>query len=823
MPSRLRQALASRATRIALALLALLVAAAVIGPWLSRFGAEDTDWAHIQVAPGTVHGHWLGSDAIGRDVFVRTLVGGRVSLLVALGAGGLALLLGLVYGAYAGTVGGLVERLLMRALDVVSALPFLLIVILLLTLFGRDPLLLIAAIGGYVALDLARMVRAESARLRALPFVDAARALGAGTPWLLRRHILPNVLGFAIVYLALAVPQAILVESFLSFLGLGVDEPAVSLGTLLSEGAQEIEDAPWVLIAPSMFMVLLLVALTVLGDALRKSMSPRDPVTPDGARRRSAGMPEAPVNTPALAPTALLALDHVDLHYAGAAAPALQDVSIALHAGRCLGVVGESGSGKSSLALALIGLLPADAQRHGQLHIDARAIDLDDRRAWRGLRGRVIGYVFQDAAASLHPLRSVRAQLLEMIGDAQGVAAALAEVGLPSDAGFLSRHPHQLSGGQRQRLMIALALAPRPRILVCDEPTSALDSLASAGVLRLLQSLKRERGLALVFVSHDLDAVAGIADDLLVLRAGRCEAQGAADVVMTSDQAYVRLLRDSRPRLAGNAARLGRATDSPAPRPPAGAAVIDIERLSARHAGRVAVDAVSLTVLRGETLGIIGASGSGKSTLVRALLKLHAATGGPLQIAGADPRALRGAALRHWRRRVQVVFQDPGSALDPRQSVRAAIGEALDLHGLARGSGEREARILRLLDDVRLDANLIDRHPHQLSGGQQQRVAIARALATDPEILVCDEAVSALDVSVQAGVLNLLADLRDLRGLSIVFVGHDLAAMSFIADRLIVLEAGRIVETGRTEDVLSAPQHPVTQALIAALPARLRT
>jgi oligopeptide transport system permease protein len=270
------RAFSQRSARIAAGVLLALLLIAIAGPWLSRFDAEDTDWERIQVPPGLSHGHWLGTDAIGRDVFVRTLIGGRVSLLVAAGAGTLALLLGLLYGAYAGTRGGAIERLLMRALDVVSALPFLLIVILLLTLFGRHPALLIAAIGGYVCIDLARMVRAESARLRELPFMLAARALGASMPWLLRRHVLPNVLGFALVYLSLAIPQAILVESFLSFLGLGVDEPAVSLGTLLAEGAQEIEDAPWVLIAPSLFMIALLMALTVLGDALRRATSPRE-------------------------------------------------------------------------------------------------------------------------------------------------------------------------------------------------------------------------------------------------------------------------------------------------------------------------------------------------------------------------------------------------------------------------------------------------------------------------------------------------------------------------------------------------------------------
>jgi len=262
-------------TRLAVATLLALALAAVFGPGLLAFTPEHSDWQWIDTAPGGQHGHWLGTDAIGRDVLARTLAAGRVSLVVAVGAGALALLFGLAYGALAGTLGGLGERLMMRALDVVSALPFLLIVVVLLTVFGRHGVLLIGAIAVYVCLDLARMVRAEAARIRVLPFVDAATALGAGTWWLLTRHILPNVRGFALVYLSLAVPQAILVESFLSFLGLGLDEPAVSLGTLLAEGAQEIADAPWVLLAPTVYLALLLLALGVLGDRLRALLRER--------------------------------------------------------------------------------------------------------------------------------------------------------------------------------------------------------------------------------------------------------------------------------------------------------------------------------------------------------------------------------------------------------------------------------------------------------------------------------------------------------------------------------------------------------------------
>ncbi len=520
----------------------------------------------------------------------------------------------------------------------------------------------------------------------------------------------------------------------------------------------------------------------------------------------------------AVGPSRAVELSDFSLRYPGASRWALNEVSFALRPGQCLGIVGESGSGKSSLALALIGLHAGRVEQSGQLRICGHILRHGVEADWRALRGSTIGYIFQDAALSLHPLRSVRTQLGEMLNNTLEIAGALAEVGLPSDRGFLDRHPHQLSGGQRQRLMIALALASRPRLLICDEPTSALDTLASAGVLQLLRQLKQERGLALVLVSHDLDAVAAIADQLLVLRDGRVEAQGPTRQVLGSDQPYVRLLLASRPRLHGNPARLGATSEAAGPRPPPGALLAEVRGLSAHHAGRRALVDISLSLRAGQTLGIIGVSGSGKSTLARTLLALHAADAERLRIAGADPQQLRGRVLRHWRRRVQVVFQDPGSALDPRQRVRDCIGEALDLHALAVRPEQREARIRELLADVRLDVELIDRYPHQLSGGQQQRVAIARALATSPDLLICDEAISALDVSVQAGVLNLLADLRDRRGLGLIFIGHDLAAMRFIADQLIVLDRGRIVEAGSTADVLGAPRHALTRSLLAASP-----
>lgn len=522
----------------------------------------------------------------------------------------------------------------------------------------------------------------------------------------------------------------------------------------------------------------------------------------------------------------LLALSGFGMRYQPGAAATLADIRFDLARGRCLGVVGESGSGKSTLATALIGLLPPGAEAWGEGQFDRSLIDWHDQRAWRVRRGQRIGFVFQDAAASLHPLRSVQSQLREMLASQSAIAQALEEVGLPADAEFLRRLPQQISGGQRQRLMLALALARQPDLLIADEPTSALDALASAAIRRLLLQLKSERGLALILVSHDLDTVTAVADDLLLLRQGRIVSSGAtATVLQGRTEAYVQQLLRCRPRLLDNPRRLGLpATPAPAPiiAAPMARPALLVRQLAVHYRGRRALQVAAMDLASGAVLGVIGASGSGKSTLALALLQLIDSSAEQLIVAGTDPRGLRGSARKHWRGQVQVVFQDPGTALDPMQNVAAAIGEALDLHQLALTPAARRERIGELLTSVHLDAGLATRYPHQLSGGQKQRVAIARALAVRPSLLICDEAISALDVSVQAEVLNLLADLREQQRLTLVFIGHDLAAISFIADQLLVLDQGQIVEAGATDAVLRHPQHPVTRALIAALPERLR-
>src|SRR4249919_3880624 len=504
----------------------------------------------------------------------------------------------------------------------------------------------------------------------------------------------------------------------------------------------------------------------------------------------------------------VLAIDGLSIAAGGRSL--LDALALQLHAGECLGLVGESGSGKSLTALALLGLLPAGLRAQGQLRHEDRAIALGSP-AHAALRGRVLGWVPQDPLASLHPLRSVGAQLVETLRVLRGLSRAaarreaealFARVQLPEPAAALRRYPHEFSGGQRQRIAIALALAAQPRVLVADEPTSALDARIARDILDLLDALRREEGLSLLLISHDLPLVGAYAQRLLVL-------QGDTRAVFADPRhAYTREL------LAADRLDPLPVRDTPAP------VLLRGERLRLRYprAPRDALHDVSIELRRGEGLALVGESGSGKSTLGRVLLRLLRGAHGSVRFDGVELTTLGRAQLRRLRARMGVVFQDPYASLDPRLRVADIVAEPLRIHG--RGdAASRRAKAAELLVAVGLEADMLDRHPHQFSGGQRQRIAIARALATAPELLVCDEAVSALDAHHRAAILALLARLKRERGLALLFVTHDLAAAAAVAERIAVLDAGCIVETGATIEVLRQPQHAHTRALLAARPA----
>jgi len=504
--------------------------------------------------------------------------------------------------------------------------------------------------------------------------------------------------------------------------------------------------------------------------------------------------------------------------------PILAGVGFDLAEGAVLGLVGESGSGKSMTALALIGLLPEGAKVTGRADFAGRDLLAQSEAALCGLRGREIGMIFQEPMTALNPLQTIGEQVAETLvvhgaagrAEARGIAAErLARVGLPQDRFPLSLYPHELSGGQRQRVCIAMAVALRPKLLIADEPTTALDVTTQAQILDLLTGLVAEERMAMLLITHDLAVVSGTADHVAVMQAGRIVEAGATEAVFrTRAHDYTRRL------FAASAYRPDRR-----PAPPGGAAPPLLEVRGAvreyrpprpapfaPHPALRAVDGVSFALGPGESLGLVGESGCGKSTLTRAILGLDPLQGGEIRLAGQPVRPGMDPDLRT---RVQVVFQDPYGSFDPRWRVDRLVAEPFHLTG--RPDDWRD-RVGAALEEVGLSPGDGTKFIHEFSGGQRQRIAIARALIIRPDLIVLDEAVSALDVRVRAQVLDLLARLQDSHRLAYLFISHDLSVVRAVTDRVLVMQAGRIVEDGAAEAVLTAPRHAYTQQLVAATP-----
>ena len=507
-------------------------------------------------------------------------------------------------------------------------------------------------------------------------------------------------------------------------------------------------------------------------------------------------------------------------------------LSFSVAPGEVVALVGESGSGKTTTAQAVIGLL-ADNGRREQGSIRLQGTEVSDWSAarWNSIRGRVLSLVPQDPTTSLNPVRTVGDQVCEILRihglrDRSAIEARvidlLTRVGLSQPALRARQYPHELSGGMRQRVLIAIAIALRPALIIADEPTSALDVTVQRRILDLIDELRRETGTAVLLVTHDLGVAADRAHRLIVMQGGRIQEQGPTlELLRHPQSAYTRRLLSDAPSL------------TPAPRrtPPETAIAtedwaIEVEDLvhdfHAPSQGRGifrAVDGVSLRLRRGSTHAIVGESGSGKTTTIRDIVGLACPTSGRIRIAGAELTGLRGEALRQLRRKVQLVYQNPFSSLDPRQRVFDIIEEPL-LNFEPLPPQERRQRVLDMLERVGLPAAVLERRPHALSGGQRQRVAIARALVLQPEVVVLDEAVSALDVTVQAQILALLAQLQQDLGLSYLFISHDLAVVRQIADTVSVLRAGKVVDAGSVEDVFLRPTSDYTRELMDAIPGK---
>ncbi|MGV9675594.1 dipeptide ABC transporter ATP-binding protein [Nocardia sp. NPDC003482] len=519
----------------------------------------------------------------------------------------------------------------------------------------------------------------------------------------------------------------------------------------------------------------------------------------------------------------------------GTTVPAITEVDLRVRAGEIVALVGESGSGKSTTAHAIIGLLPDNGRvTGGSIRIDGTEIVGAPEKLVRSLRGARVGLIPQDPMVGLNPTQRIGAQVAEAVrlrgvrgpDVARETLDILRAAGLDDPEHRVHRYPHELSGGQRQRVLIAIALAGKPDLLIADEPTSALDVTVQARILDHLESLVRETGTALLIITHDLAVAADRADRVVVMRQGRVVESGTpTEILADSDNAYTRRLIAAAPALAHGGVLRPRSE----PPPDAGEEVRPILELDSvtkqfRSRGRrgervTAVDRVSLRVAPGRTHAVVGESGSGKTTALRIAMGLTPPTSGTVRFDGTDITGLSWRRVRPLRRRFQLVHQNPFAALDPRFTVRESVIEPLVSFGIG-DRAERRARAAELLDQVALPRTFLDRLPAELSGGQRQRVAIARALAPRPEVVLLDEPVSALDVSVQDQILDLLTDLQQRLGLAYLFVSHDLAVVARIAHTVSVFEHGRIVESGATATIFRAPATDHTRRLLAAVPGR---
>ena len=549
--------------------------------------------------------------------------------------------------------------------------------------------------------------------------------------------------------------------------------------------------------------------------------------------------------------TALLHIENLSISFGRGqkANPVVDGLNFSVQPGECVAVVGESGSGKSVTAFSVLGLTAFNGGRidTGSIRFKRRngqVVDLAkaDEKTLRDIRGNEIAMVFQEPMTALNPVFTVGEQIAEVLRQHRGMDRAAANakaldlitrVQINDPARRFTQFPHELSGGMRQRIVIAMALACSPRLLIADEPTTALDVTIQAQVLDLMRDLAREEGMALLFITHDMGVVAEMADRVVVMRHGlKVEEQPVRSLFAQPRADYTKALLQAVPRLGSMAGTSAPAPFGSDPRTttskPIGAPLLEVKNLSTwfpihkgvirRHVGDVkAVDDVSFSIARGETLSLVGESGSGKSTTGRSILRLAKPHAGQVLLEGQNILALDVHAMRARRRDMQIVFQDPYAALDPRLDAFEQIVEPLVIHKIDSGSALRD-RAIDLVRRVGLDESHLERYPHEFSGGQRQRLCIARALSLSPKLIIADEAVSALDVSVQAQVVNLLIELQQELGLSYLFISHDMGVVERISHRVAVMRQGRIVEIGSRQQIFEAPEHAYTKALIAAVP-----
>ena len=840
------------------ALVLLFLVVAIFAPWIAPydFNADRADGVVFGTQQGPSAEHWFGTSVGGTDVLSRVVYGARTAVEVIVLAVVLSGLIGVPLGLVSGYLGGWLDRVLVLVMDALYAFPSLLLAIVVsIVLSGGNS----GAFGGIVAAAVSitvvfvpqyfRVIRNATLSVKAEPYVDAAKVVGVRTPRILRKHVFSNVSSSLPVIGTLNASEAILTLAGLGFLGFGIEPSAAAewgydLNKALPDASSGIW---WTGVFPGLAIVLIVLGATLVGESLNDILNPL--LRTRGADTSEADQAEieqefnelgtAEDVEPAAAPTtatgptsrepqrvAALSLTDLAVTFRTDAGQvrAVNGISFDVAPGEVVAVVGESGSGKSVSSRAVLGLLPATADVSGSARLGDRELLGMSAGALRPIRGDQVSMVFQEPATALNPVYTVGWQIVEGLQAHQKISKKAARaravelldlVGMPDPEQRVDYYPHQLSGGQKQRVVIAMAIACDPDVIIADEPTTALDVTVQAAILELLLSLRDRLGTAIVLITHNMGVVADMADRVVVMYRGTIVEQAPARQLFAAPaHPYTRALLDAVPHL-GHADGPGLVDDNEL--------VLKVEDLVVEFPGRLgqpafrAVDHVSLEVRKGEVLGLVGESGSGKSTIGRTTVGLQQPTSGTIHVSGNQVSGLNDRQLRPLRSRFGFVFQDPASSLNPRMSIGQCIAEPLHVQTDMTPS-QIDAKVASLLDSVELGGGYAERFPHELSGGQRQRVSLARALSLDPDLLIADEPTSALDVSVQARVLELFTELQQRLQFACLFISHDLAVVDTLANRVAVMQNGRLVEVGPRDQVLGHPREEYTQRLIAAVP-----
>ena len=841
---------------LGLGLVVAFLLIAIFAPWLAPydFNAASANGEKFGRQQGPSADHWFGTTVGGTDVLSRVVYGARTAVMVILLAVVLSGIVGVPLGLVSGYLGGWIDRVLVLVMDALYSFPSLLLAIVVsIVLSGGTS----GAFSGIMAAAISitvvfipqyfRLIRNATIAVKVEPYVDAARVVGARTPRILTKHIFSNVTSSLPVIATLNASEAILTLAGLGFLGFGIEPSAAAewgydLNKALPDASSGIW---WTGVFPGTAIVLIVLGSTLIGESLNDILNPllrtRGGVTTADEKEIETEFAElveaegegseAPVVAAAepgaerrVATLSLRDLT-VDFSTDAGTVHAVRGISFDVAPGEVVAVVGESGSGKSVSSRAMLGLLPPTAAVTGSALLRDDELLGKSAHDLRPIRGDQVSMVFQEPSTALNPVYTVGWQIIEGLRAHSDINKSAARaraielldlVGLPDPEHRVDYYPHQLSGGQKQRVVIAMAISCDPDVIIADEPTTALDVTVQAAILELLLELRDRLGTAIVLITHNMGVVADMADRVVVMYRGMIVEEAPAGQLFADPRhPYTKLLLDAVPHLGQENGPQLVGDDAEV--------VLSVDDLVVEFAGRLgqpsftAVDHVSLEVRKGEVLGLVGESGSGKTTVGRAAVGLQQPTSGSITVSGTTISGLSEARLRPHRAHFGFVFQDPAASLNPRMSIGDCIGEPLHVQ-TKLGDREIDAKVNELLQSVELTTGYAGRFPHELSGGQRQRVSLARALALDPDLLIADEPTSALDVSVQARVLELFTELQSRLQFACLFISHDLAVVDSLANRVAVMQNGKLVEIGPREQVLGSPREEYTQRLIAAVP-----